>query len=108
MTKLILSCLVTLVPVVALGQDEHAQMHETYKLWRVPNNPSASCCSNQDCRPTRARVNDNGLWEAWNGQRWIVVPRDLTLPPDYAHDGRSHICEKDGQVYCFTPGEPKS
>lgn len=84
-----------------------AQGHEPYTNWRQPSNPAVSCCDSADCRPTRARINDAGNWEAWNGTHWLVVPWGRVLPTDYAHDGRSHLCEKSGLVYCFSPAEPK-
>ena len=31
----------------------------------------------------------------------------VVLPADYAKDGRSHLCENGGYIYCFTAGEPK-
>jgi hypothetical protein len=85
--------------------DGHAGMHDIYKLWHPPLNPGTSCCNNSDCRPTRAFVDDDGHWRAWNGAAWLQVPQDRVLPPNYAGDGRSHLCEKEAFIYCFTPGE---
>jgi hypothetical protein len=86
----------------------HAEMHDVYKAWHPPDNPKTSCCNNADCRPTRAYVDDNGTWRAWNGLRWLAVPPDRVLPTDFAGDGRSHLCENAGHVYCFTPAPPRS
>lgn len=61
-----------------------------------------------DCRPTRAYLENDGLWRAWNGAEWLVVPRDRVLPTDLAGDGRSHLCSRDTFVFCFSPGPPKS
>ena len=36
---------------------------------------------------------------------WLTVPREIVLPTDYGHDGRSHLCEREGYIYCFTPGQ---
>jgi hypothetical protein len=85
--------------------DGHAQMHDLYKGWHPPGNPFTSCCNDADCRPTRAFVDEEGRWRAWNGSGWLIVPQERVLPADYAGDGRSHLCEKEGFVYCFTPGE---
>lgn len=82
--------------------------HDPYSDWRKPDNPGVSCCNNSDCRPTRAYVDDDGNWRAWNGQKWLVVPWAVVLPADYAKDGRSHLCEKGEYIYCFTPGPPRS
>ena len=62
-------------PKIAKGQEGrhgegHAQNHDIYKNWRIPTNPMASCCHDQDCRPTRAFVGDDGLWRAW--EPWHV------------------------------------
>ena len=86
----------------------HAEMHDVYKAWHPPDNPRTSCCNNADCRPTRAYVDENGIWRAWNGLLWLVVPPERTLPTDFAGDGRSHLCESKGYIYCFTPGPPRS
>lgn len=97
------------VVVVFLGfMVDQARGHEPYSGWTVPGNPKSSCCNDADCRPPRAYVDDEGRWRAWNGIMWLVVPLERVLPTDYAHDGRSHLCEKDGQIYCFTPAPPKS
>ena len=85
--------------------DGHTQMHDIYKHWSPPNNPKTSCCNDSDCRPTRAFVDEEGRWRAWNGTLWLVVPQDRVLPPDFAGDGRSHLCEKEQFIYCFAPGE---
>jgi len=86
----------------------HAEMHDLYKTWHPPDNSKTSCCNNADCRPTRAYVDENGIWRAWNGLRWLVVPPDRTLPTDFAGDGRSHLCENKGYIYCFAPASPRS
>ena len=88
--------------------DGHAGMHDIYQHWHPPLNPGTSCCNNADCRPTRAFVDGEGHWRAWNGSAWLVVPQERVLPTNYAGDGRSHICEKEGFIYCFTPGEIRS
>ncbi len=85
--------------------DGHAEMHDIYKRWTPPQNPNTSCCDNSDCRPTRAFVDDEGHWRAWNGVLWLQVPQDRVLPPNHAGDGRSHLCEKEQFIYCFAPGE---
>ena len=87
--------------------DGHSQMHHLYRNWHTPTNPAMSCCNDGDCRPTRAKQDDKGNWLAWNGSTWLTVPQRALLPSDIAGDGRSHICERQGFVYCFTPGEPK-
>lgn len=80
-----------------------ARSHEPYTEWKQPGT-SVSCCDNKDCRPTRAYLGDDGLWRAWDGVRWLTVPREKMLPPDFAGDGRNHLCEMNGIVFCFTFG----
>ena len=36
---------------------------------------------------------------------WLTVPKEVVLPTDYGNDGRSHLCENLGYIYCFTPGQ---
>lgn len=98
----------SLVIVFAVAIAHEAWGHGPYSDWTVPGNPNSSCCNDSDCRPTRAYVDDNGEWRAWNGVTWLVVPPERILPTDYAGDGRSHLCEKGGYIYCFTPGPPRS
>lgn len=82
-----------------------ARAHDPYGEWRQPDNPAVSCCSaDEDCRPTRAYFGDDGLWWAFDGRRFVPVPPSRVLPPDFAGDGRSHLCEKLGYIYCFTAG----
>ena len=88
--------------------DGHAKGHDIYKHWSPPNNPNTSCCNDSDCRPTRAYLDGEGRWRAWNGNLWLIVPQERVLPPDLAGDGRSHLCEKEQFIYCFTPGETRS
>lgn len=84
--------------------DGHTAGHDAYKEWKQPGT-GASCCNDADCRPTRAYMGDDGLWRAWDGHRWLTVPADKVLPTDHAKDGRSHFCEMNGVVFCFSPGQ---
>ncbi len=86
--------------------DGHAEHHDQYEQWKQPDN-GASCCNNADCRPTRARMTDRETWEAWNGYRWIPIP-PLKVLRMQSPDGRSHLCESNGAVFCFLPGDTKS
>lgn len=88
--------------------DGHAEQHDIYKGWHPPGNPNTSCCNNDDCRPTRAYVDETGRWRVWNGHRWLAVPWERVLPTDHAGDGRSHLCERGEFIYCFTPASPRS
>jgi len=122
MRTLLLAASAALLVVTSI---KSVQAHDPYSNWRQPFNPQGSCCRDQgsehksdspwtigldqegDCRPTRAYLDDDGVWHAWNGKKWLIVPWQAMLPQDYAHDGRSHLCEKHEQIYCFSPGSPK-
>ena len=80
-----------------------AMAHDFYSDWRQPGG-RRSCCSDSDCRPTRAYRASDGLWRAWNGKEWLVVPARRVLTID-SPDGRSHLCEVSGKVLCFVHGE---
>jgi hypothetical protein len=80
--------------------------HDPYGSWKIPGT-NTSCCDHRDCRPARARMDENERWEAWDGQRWIKVPPDRVLKIP-SPDGRSHLCELHGAVLCFVPAGPKS
>ena len=99
------AALAMMVLGLALMLAAQALAHDPYTNWRKPDNPGVSCCNNTDCRPTRAYMGDDGLWRAWDGAKWLTVPREVVLPTDYANDGRSHLCEQGGYIYCFTPGQ---
>lgn len=99
---------------------------EDYTQWKQPN--GASCCSDNDCKPTVARFNaEKGMWEARFGDWWVLVPHDRVMKFE-ASDGNAHICAVDmhgsgdwggtspksepnkGQsvfIYCFVPPAAK-
>lgn len=91
----------------------HAENHDWYKELKQPQT-GYSCCNGRtntsegDCRPTRAYVNDDGMWYALLNGRWVPVPPRVVLK-ELAPDGASHICaSKSGMIYCFLGGSPKS
>jgi hypothetical protein len=84
----------------------HAQHHDEYREWKQPGS-GLSCCNDQDCRPTRAYLSEDG-WRAWDGTRWLPVPWSAVLDVR-ARDGRTHLCATPGgHVYCLVPADPKS
>ena len=91
----------------------HAENHDWYQKLKQPQT-GYSCCNGTtngadgDCRPTRAYLNDDGMWYAMIDGRWVPVPPRAVLQ-QLAPDGRSHICaSKRGMIYCFVGGSPKS
>jgi hypothetical protein len=95
--------------------DGHAQYHDIYKDWQRPD-VGGPCCNavssddpNGDCRPTTAYMGDDGRWRARikpGPSGFVVVPPNKIL--NRAADGRCHICERLGAVFCFQPCDPKS
>ena len=91
----------------------HAQNHDWYQELKQPGT-GYSCCNGTtngtegDCRPTRAFMDDDGVWRALVDGRWVPVPPRVVLK-QLAPDGRSHICaSRSGLIYCFLGGSPKS
>ena len=90
----------------------HAENHDWYRDLKQPGT-GYSCCNgvanspHGDCRPTRAYLNDDGMWYAMIDGRWVPVPPRVVLKR-MAPDGRSHICaSKSGMIYCFLRGSPQ-
>jgi hypothetical protein len=116
-----LALVLALSPVVATAQsttpsgrhgDGHAENHDWYKDLRQPDIGSRCCNgsvdgSRGDCRPTQAYMGDDGLYRAWDGREWLVVPKskiiNMTTP-----DRGPHLCETYGRVFCFIIGDPES
>jgi hypothetical protein len=91
----------------------HAENHDWYKDLKQPGTVY-SCCNGSvngvegDCRPTRAYLQEDGVWRALVDGHWMPVPPRVVLQR-LAPDGNSHICAgKSGMIYCFIGGSPKS
>ena len=92
--------------------DGHTENHDWYKDLKQPDIGS-SCCNGGadgkqgDCRPAPSFLGDDGLYRAWDGREWLVVPKgkiiDMATP-----DHGTHLCETYGKVLCFITGEPQS
>ena len=92
--------------------DGHAENHDWYKDLKQPDIGSR-CCNGSadgkqgDCRPAPSFRGDDGLYRAWDGREWLVVPKgkviDMVTP-----DRGTHLCETYGKVFCFITGEPQS
>ena len=95
------------------GNFGHAENHDWYKDLTQPGT-GYSCCNGSvngvegDCRPTRAYLQEDGVWRAMVNGHWVPVPPRVVLK-SLAPDGNSHICAgKSGMIYCFIGGSPKS
>lgn len=76
-----------------------------YRDWMRPDNPQISCCSDRDCAPAEARM-QNGQWVARKrGETvWYRIPPEKVEINRDSPDGRSHLCAIDTTVFCFIPG----
>jgi hypothetical protein len=126
------ACLVLMVSIAAwlmpaspsLAQDcdygafgcGHAEQHHQYLEWK-PSTGKGSCCNGEDCRPVKARSEDDGSWSVWipEFRRWVPVPAFAVGEPDRFGDGRSHVCSTKPMptlpvfhIFCFSPTGSKS
>jgi hypothetical protein len=94
----------------------HAEQHHQYQEWK-PTTGKGSCCNGEDCRPVKARVEDDGSWSVWipEFRRWVPVPAFAVGEPDRFGDGRSHVCSTKPlptlpvfHIFCFSPTGSKS
>jgi hypothetical protein len=94
----------------------HAEQHHQYQEWK-PTTGKGSCCNGEDCRPVKARVEDDGSWSVWipEFRRWVPVPAFAVGEPDRFGDGRSHVCSTKPMptlpvfhIFCFSPTGSKS
>jgi hypothetical protein len=94
----------------------HAEQHHQYLDWK-PSTGKGSCCNGDDCRPVKARSEDDGSWSVWipEFRRWVPVPAFAVGEPDRFGDGRSHVCSTKPMptvpvfhIFCFSPTGSKS
>ena len=78
----------------------HDELHHWYLTLKQPGN-GASCCNNQDCRPTQSRMINGELQVEVDGQ-WSTVARDKLLSTP-SPDLQSHVCASKGG-YVFPKG----
>jgi len=86
----------------------HDQLHYWYQTLKQPGT-GMSCCNNQDCRPTEARMVGNDVQVKVDGD-WTTVPPNKILnvqPPDL----NAHVCAPKqsglypkGYVFCVVLG----
>ena len=82
-----------LSPLAAMAQstapsgrhgDGHAENHDWYKDLKQPDIGSR-CCNGSvdgkqgDCRPAPSFLGDDGLYRAWDGREWLVVPKGKVI-----------------------------
>jgi hypothetical protein len=100
--------------LVSLLMAAPANAHDIYHGWTAWD--GGSCCSERkekdghvtgDCRPARAVQDMEGNWIAYSDGREYRIPPQAVRPIK-SPDGRSHICEMHGHIFCFVPGEVRS
>lgn len=86
----------------------HAELHHWYLTLRQPIT-GMSCCSNRDCRPTQARV-ENGIVEVEVDGEWTAVTQDKIIKTP-SPDLQSHVCApkpgfmfSKGHIFCVVLG----
>ncbi len=93
----------------------HQEQHHQYQQWKQKDG-KGSCCNGDDCRPVRARLEDDGTWSVWipEFRRWLPVPAYAVGDPDRFGDGRNHVCSSKPNasmtfhIFCFSPTGSKS
>lgn len=90
-----------------------ATAHDQYGQLRNPTT-GALCCNERvehenghvtgDCRPTGAEFHDGTWFVRINGVR-MAVPQTALIDP--LPDGRCHVCEMFGNIFCFAPCAPR-
>lgn len=109
------AAILALILMAAIAVTRPAHGHDIYKDWKAQS--GASCCSERkehpsgdvtgDCRPVRAVQDMDGKWIAYENGRQFPIP-DHAIRPIKSPDGRSHLCEMHGHIFCFVPGEVRS
>ena len=91
----------------------HAENHDWYKDLKQPQT-GYSCCNGRtgttdgDCRPTRAYLNDDGMWYALLDGTLGAGAAARRAEAARARRLARHICaSKSGMIYCFLGGSPK-
>lgn len=87
-----------------LRAQHHSPYHKDfYQHWRVPTNPSESCCNARithqngaetgDCEPTQAKI-IKGDWWAWVRQKneWVKIPDERIVRYPNPNIFEAHIC----------------
>jgi hypothetical protein len=108
-----------------LRQEGHAEHHDVYKDWKMPQS-TISCCQERrvengevqgDCYPTDAElrpagkdnpgIKGNVWWAKRFDGRWIEIPESRIIHEKNPDDtgSRAHLCQGDEStyVYCFVP-----
>jgi hypothetical protein len=118
-------CLCGALVTPGLAQDEQSQtglhrhppqdqpLHEKfYSTWRMPDNPSASCCNDADCYPAEIKYVDGNIYaKRREDGKYIPIPPEKVERNRDNPDGRNHLCapppnafHSSDTVFCFALG----
>jgi hypothetical protein len=88
-------------------------LHEKfYSTWRMPDNPSASCCNDADCYPAEIKYVDGNIYaKRREDGKYIPIPPEKVERSRDNPDGRNHLCapppnafHQSDTVFCFALG----
>jgi hypothetical protein len=88
-------------------------LHEKfYSTWRMPDNPSASCCNDADCYPAEIKYVDGNIYaKRREDGKYIPIPPEKVERNRDNPDGRNHLCapppnvfHQSDTVFCFALG----
>lgn len=107
-------------PLLSAGEHRHppqdAALHDAfYSNWMQPDDPTKSCCNQQDCYPTVIQFRGDQIYARRREDgRFIHVPPKKVEQKRDSPDGRNHLCAKppstavdssaDQGVRCFVLG----
>ena len=103
------------------GQDQAARHHppqdqllheQFYSKWRMPDNPTVSCCNEADCYPTEIKYIGGDIYaKRREDGKYIPVPAEKVERNRDNPDGRNHLCapppnafHPSDTVFCFALG----
>ena len=82
----------------------HAEYHQSYR--RMENKLGTDCCSDGDCRPTRAVFDgETEMWLACLNERPILIPSAVHVKDAFGLSEFASICADPifSTLYCFVP-----
>lgn len=125
-SKLLLwTCLYCLLAMPVLAQEgvqgeaerhhppQDQLLHEKfYSTWRMPDNPTLSCCNKADCYPTDIKYVGGRLYaKRREDGKYIPIPPQKVERNKDNPDGRNHLCapppngsNSSDVVFCFALG----
>jgi hypothetical protein len=83
-----------------------------YSSWRMPDQPTKSCCNMADCYPTEVRMQEDLIYARRREDgKWLRIPSHKVERHRDNPDGRNHLCapppaasHAPDTVFCFALG----